>query len=112
MSENAVPAALRTFIDATNRGDSDAFVAAFTEDAVLDDWGRVFRGRAGIAAWNHSDNIGVGSRFELVGLEPTEDAGRVVATLTVTGGGYNGTGPMIFEFRGDRIARLVIAPAD
>jgi ketosteroid isomerase-like protein len=112
VSENAVPAALRTFIDATNRGDSDAFVAAFTEDAVLDDWGRVFRGRAGIAAWNRSDNIGVGSRFELVGLEPTEDAGRVVATLTVTGGGYNGTGPMIFEFHGDRIARLVIAPAD
>jgi hypothetical protein len=111
MSESTpVPVALRAFIDATNSGDSDAFVAAFTEDAVLDDWGRVFHGQDGVAAWNRTDNIGVRSHFELVGLERTDDPGRVVATLKVTGGGYNGTGPMTFEFRGDRIARLVISP--
>jgi hypothetical protein len=32
--------------DATNRGDSAAFVDAFAEDAVLDDWGRTFTGQA------------------------------------------------------------------
>lgn len=106
-----VPTALRAFIDATNSGDSAAFVDVFTHDAVLDDWGRVFHGHDGIAAWNSTDNIGVRSNFELVGLERTDDPARVVATLAVTGGGYNGTGPMTFEFRGDRIARLVIAPA-
>jgi hypothetical protein len=112
MSENtaAIPAPLRTFIDATNRGDSDAFVAAFTEDAVLDDWGRVFHGHHGVAAWNRSDNIGKQSHFELVGIEPVDDPNRVVVTLTVTGNGYNGTGPITFEFRDDQIARVVIAP--
>jgi hypothetical protein len=109
--EPPLPTALRTFIDATNAGDSDAFVAAFTEDAVLDDWGRVFRGHAGIADWNRTDNIGVGSQFDVVGLERTADPHRLVATLRVTGGGYNGTGPITFEFRGDRIARVEIAPA-
>jgi ketosteroid isomerase-like protein len=111
-SNSAVPTALQTFIDATNTGDSDAFVAAFTDDAVLDDWGNVFHGRNGIASWNRTDNIGKQSHFELVSLEPTDDPDRVVATLRVTGNGFNGTGPMTFEFRGDRIARLVISPTD
>jgi len=30
--------------------------------------------------------------------------------LTVTGDGYNGTGPLTFTLDGDRIARLVISP--
>jgi len=34
-----------------------------------------------------------------------------VATLAVTGNGYNGTGPMTFVLDGDRIARLTIVPA-
>ena len=106
----SVPAPLQAFIDTTNRGDSAAFTDVFTEDALLDDWGRVFHGHDGVAAWNRTDNIGKRSHFELVGVEPTDDPDRVVATLTVSGEGFTGTGPMTFEFRGDRIARLVITP--
>ena len=106
----SAPAPLQAFIDATNSGDSAAFVALFTDDAVLDDWGRVFRGRAGVASWDRTDNIGKQSHFELVDLERTDDPNRVTATLKVSGNGFNGTGPMTFEFRDGRIARLVIAP--
>ncbi|WP_433502836.1 nuclear transport factor 2 family protein [Pseudonocardia halophobica] len=105
-----VPAPLQAFIDTTNAGDSAGFVAAFTDDAVLDDWGRKFHGRDGVASWNRTDNIGKRAHFELVGIEPTDDPNRVVATLTVSGGGFNGTGPMTFEFRDGRIASLVISP--
>jgi SnoaL-like domain len=105
-----VPAPLQAFIDTTNRGDSEAFTAVFTEDAVLDDWGRVFHGRDGVAAWNRTDNIGKQSHFDLVGIEATDDPDEVVATLTVSGGGFNGTGPMAFTFRDRQIARLVISP--
>ncbi|MEV2218909.1 hypothetical protein AB0E01_03420 [Nocardia vinacea] len=31
-------AAIQTFIEATNRGDAEAFAAAFTHDADLNDW--------------------------------------------------------------------------
>lgn len=105
-----VPAPLQSFIDATNNGDSAAFVAAFTDDAVLDDWGRVFRGRDGVASWNRTDNIGKRAHFDLVAVHPTDEPDRVIAILRVSGGGYNGTGPMTFEFRDGRIARLVISP--
>jgi hypothetical protein len=37
MTENQLPGAIRDFIDTTNRADSDAFVAAFTDDAYLND---------------------------------------------------------------------------
>jgi hypothetical protein len=105
-----LPAAVQAFVDATNAGDDAAFVAAFTPDAVLDDWGRTFTGHDGIARWNVTDNIGKRSHFEPVSAEPGAGPGEWVVVLTVTGDGYNGTGPMTFTLDGDRIARLVISP--
>ena len=103
----AVPEAIQRMIDATNREDSDAFVASFTGDAFLSDWGREFRGHDGVARWNQSDNIGVRARFTASASrrEGTED----VVTLTVTGDGYNGTGDMRFTVEGDLISRMIIA---
>lgn len=103
-----LPAAIRTFIDATNRGDSDAFVAVFTLDAHLDDWGRGFDGYDGIRSWDRTDNIGTHSHFELVDATTSEKPDTYVVTLKVSGGGYNGTGPMRFELRDGLIARLLI----
>ena len=77
MTENHPPAAIQNFIEATNRGDSDAFVAAFTEDAYLNDWGREFHGHDGVRTWNRTENIGVRSHLELVSAEPGTHAGQL-----------------------------------
>jgi hypothetical protein len=58
------PAAIRAFIDAMNAGDSDAFAAAFTPDATLDDWGRGYAGHAGVRDWDHTDNIGMSGNIK------------------------------------------------
>ncbi len=105
-----LPSAVQVFVDATNAGDTDAFLAAFTPDAVLDDWGRTFTGYDGIARWNVTDNIGKRSHFEPVSAEETDTPGVWTVVLTVTGDGYNGTGPMTFTLDGDRIACLAISP--
>ncbi len=109
MTETEVPDAIRAFIDATNRADSGAFVAGFTTDAFLNDWGREFHGHDGVRSWDRTDNIGVQARFDLVSIEPGPDADSYAVTLTVTGNGYNGTGPMRFDLRDGLIARLVIS---
>lgn len=109
MTSPDLPAPIQTFIDATNRADSDAFVAAFTDDAYLNDWGREFHGRDGVRSWDRTDNIGVQSHFELVEVEPGTDSDSYVVTLTVSGNGFNGTGPMTFRLRDGLIASLRIS---
>lgn len=111
MTKTPLPDPIAEFIAATNAGDSDRFVAVFTDDAVLEDWGRVFHGRDGAASWNESDNIGRRSHFELVECEAGSEPGAYIITVTVSGDGYNGTSPIDFIVRGERIARMTIAPS-
>ncbi|MFE9446361.1 nuclear transport factor 2 family protein [Streptomyces sp. NPDC006602] len=110
MTSIHIPAAIQTFIEATNQGDAEAFAAAFTHDADLDDWGRAYHGRDGVRAWDRTDNIGVQAHFELDAIEAGPSPDTYVATLTVTGNGHNGTGPMTFHLRDGLIASLRITP--
>jgi hypothetical protein len=102
------PTAVQRMIEATNAGDHAAFVAAFTEDAYLEDWGRTFHGHDGVASWDHSDNIGKNTRFEA--LATRQDGRSYVVTLDVRGDGFNGTSDITFEVEGDLIRSLVIKP--
>ena len=103
-----VPSAVQRMIDATNAGDHDAFVAAFAPDAVLVDWGTVFEGAEGIAAWDDSDNIGRKAHFEIADVDQEGDVW--IVTLDVTGGGFNGTSGFRFELADDLITRMEIQP--
>jgi hypothetical protein len=59
--------------------------------------------------WSCRICIGVRSHFELVSAEPGSTPGSYVVTLTVTSDRFNGTGPLNFELRDGRIARLLIS---
>lgn len=101
------PEPIRRFVEATNEGDTEAFLGAFADDAFLSDWGRSFQGREQIARWNQSDNIGVKSHLRIIRIAPAEGSYQV--RIAVTGNGFNGEGDMTFTLDGDRIASLVIA---
>ena len=103
-----IPAAVARMVEATNAGDHAAFVATFTEDAYLEDWGRQFRGHDGVASWDETDNIGKNTRFRIEGAR--QDGDTWVVTLTVSGDGFNGTSDIAFEVEGDRIRSMVIRP--
>ena len=105
-----IPASITAFIDATNAGDSDAFVAAFAEDGSLDDWGRVAQGHAGIRKWDRTDNIGKHSHFELVDIAEEAEPGTFLVHLKVTGNGFNGTSPFRFTLRDGLIQTVAIVP--
>jgi hypothetical protein len=101
------PSAVQRMVDATNAGDTEAFLASFTADAYVEDWGRGFTGRDEIASWNQTDNIGKRAHFEV--LKSTGTAPHYVVTLKVTGGGYNGAGDIEFETAGNLIKRMIIS---
>lgn len=102
----ALEGPIRAMIDATNREDSDGFVAAFADDAVLVDWGREFAGRDRIARWNATENIGVHSRIAVEGVE--HDGDRTIVSVRVSGEGYNGGGAFVFRTGDGRITRMEI----
>jgi ketosteroid isomerase-like protein len=97
---------IETMIDATNRGDSARLLSAFAEDALLTDFGRDFKGKAAIARWNDSENIGTQNNIRVTSVKRT--GSQVSVTIAVTGNGYNGPGTLKFHLEGDTIKRLVI----
>jgi hypothetical protein len=98
---------IRTMIDATNRGDSAAFLKAFAENAVLEDWGRTFSGKSEIAKWNSDENIGTQNHLRVTGVRRT--GMQVHVTVSVTGNGFNGDGTFVFDLGANGIARLAIS---
>lgn len=109
MANVELPSAIRAFIDTTNSGDTEGFVASFTEDAYLNDWGREFRGHDGVRSWNGTDNIGKQSRFSDVSVADGTEPDSYDVTLRVTGNGFNGVGTLNFRLRGGLIQSLVIS---
>ena len=105
----AVPAAIQEFIDATNAGDTERFVAVFTDDAYLNDWGREFHGPDGIRSWDKTDNIGMQSHFDLVSVEPGAVPDEHTVTIKVTSNRFNGTGPFKIQLRDGKVASLVLS---
>ena len=66
MTTFMVPPAVQRVADAINNADTDAFVAAFTPDGLIDDWGRVLRGADGVRQWAQTDAIGAGAKMEIL----------------------------------------------
>ena len=73
-------------IDAANRGDTDAFLACFTSDGVVDDWGREFRGASAIAGWSDKEFIGVHVALTVDATETAE--ADTTVTAQVGGDGF------------------------
>ncbi|GAA1881976.1 nuclear transport factor 2 family protein [Asanoa iriomotensis] len=101
------PAAIAAMIDATNAGDTEAFVASFTDDAYVRDGSREFHGHAGARDWDRTDNIGVGMHFDVLSWS-SSGAEDYVVTIRATSRRFNGTGDMRVTLRDGRIARLEV----
>jgi hypothetical protein len=85
---------------------STAFLDSFTDDGVVDDWGREFHGRKAIAGWNHNEKIGVHSHFTIHRV--IQEGSALAATATVKGDGYHGDSTFTFEVAGDLVSRFTI----
>jgi hypothetical protein len=88
---------VRILIDAADRGDTDAFLAAFTPHrGVVDDWGRKFHGPEEIRRWSDAEFIGKRVTLRVIHFYSTDDA-EIVVIAQVGGDGFNG--PSTFTFR-------------
>ena len=101
-----LPEPVARLIQAANDSDLDAFLAGFTDDGVVDDWGREFAGADAIRSWSDSEFIG--KRVSLDVREAEQDGATTLVTAQVGGDGFNGPSHFSFEVAGDRVARMTI----
>jgi hypothetical protein len=101
-----LPEPVARLLQAANDNDIEAFLAGFTDDGVVDDWGREFAGADAIRSW--SDNEFIGKRVSLDVREAQQAGATTVVTAEVGGDGFNGPSHFSFEVAGDRVARMTI----
>jgi hypothetical protein len=100
------PQPVAMLLAAANDHDTDAFLASFTEDGVVDDWGREFAGADAIRRWSDREFIGVDVTLGVTVVTTSGDA--VTVSAEVGGRGFNGPSHFTFALRGDRVARMTI----
>lgn len=111
-----LPPPIAALIEATNAHDTAAFLASFTEDAVLTDEGNDYRGAAAIKEW--SDRQYIGTQVTLDVTEVDYRDGKIVVTAKVDGNfpkaGLPDPFKMDFHFAIDdaKIAALSMRAAD
>lgn len=108
MPDPIVPGAVAALVDAINRADTDAFVAAFTEDGFVSDWGRVLAGPDGVRSWAGSDAIGAGAQMAI--LTATTEGDTTTTTFSWRSRVFNGESTGVFVIDGDRLSSFTIPP--
>ncbi|GAA2542602.1 hypothetical protein GCM10009860_24320 [Microbacterium mitrae] len=110
MSEMKLPAAVQRVIDAINDGDSDAFVAAFTDSGTIDDWGRLLTGASGLRQWARTDAIGANATMTV--MTAVTHGATTAMRFAWASEVFNGESSGVFEVEGDRVTRFTILEAD
>ena len=107
-----LPHPVAAYIQATNDHDSAAFLASFTEDALVNDVQREFWGKAAIGKWAEREIFGAEVTMEVV--RAVDHYGEAIVTAKLDGT-YDKTGlpdPLLLTFyftlRGDKITKLII----
>jgi ketosteroid isomerase-like protein len=107
-----LPAPITAYVQATNDHDIDAFLASFSEDALVNDVQREFWGKAAIAKWAEREIFGAKVTMEVVNA--VDHYGDLIVTAKLDGN-YDKTGlpdPLLMTFyfmlRSDKITKLII----
>lgn len=108
MTSSSLPHPVQAVVDAINAGDTDAFVAAFTEDGAVDDWGRVLRGRSGQRSWADTDAIGAGAQLTILEANTIDNVTEL--RFTWASRVFNGESSAFVTIDGDRVSLFRIPP--
>ena len=100
------PEPVARLLKAANEHDTDAFLASFTDDGVVDDWGREFQGAEAIRGWSDAEFIGVQVHLDV--REETTQGDETVIGAEVGGNGFNGPSHFTFALRDGLVARMTI----
>lgn len=106
MNRPTLPPPIAEFVAAVNRGDSQAALAFFGADGVVDDWGARHAGAAAIAQWSAREFVG--ARGRLTPTRVSRDGERIVVDAGWASDFYSGDSRFVFTVDGERIREMRI----
>ncbi|MDQ0645193.1 nuclear transport factor 2 family protein [Microbacterium murale] len=109
MTEITLPAPVQALVESINNADTEAFVAAFTPEGFVSDWGTVKAGPEGVRGWAESDAIGAGAKMTVLSADTSGDTTRI--RFGWSSRVFNGESDGIFVVDGDKLASFTIPPA-
>ena len=113
----ALPPVISGYLAASDRGDAEAIVRCFAEDAVVVDEGQEWRGTAAIRRWRDTVATAYDYTVQVTGAKAVGEVGGVEGHdvyLHLEGNFPGGEVDLTdrFALRDGRIARLVIVPTE
>jgi ketosteroid isomerase-like protein len=113
----SLPPVISEYLAASDRGDTEALVRCFAEDAVVVDEGRQWRGTAAIRRWRATAATAYQYTAQVTGAEAlgeADGAGRHDVRVHLDGNFPGGEVDLTdrFALEAGRIARLEIVPAE
>jgi uncharacterized protein (TIGR03067 family) len=81
---NQLPEVANKFVQTTNGNDPAGFIALFSEDAVVDDAGRIIQGRDAIRTWAASDIFAVEVTYRVLEASVDENETKIMAEIDGT----------------------------
>ena len=94
-----LPGPAADYVRTVNKSDPIGFISLFTDDAVVDDAGRIIQGRDAIQAWAASDIFAVHVTFDPLDASGDENNATVTARVDGT---FDRTGlpdPLVMTFQ-------------
>ncbi|MDB5156509.1 MAG: hypothetical protein JWR50_1216 [Mucilaginibacter sp.] len=107
-----LPAVIETFIKATNDHDGNAYIATFTEDALVNDFARNFWGKDQIRNWANKEIIEPKVTFKAD--EIVEHYGDFLITALTDGNYDKSKAPdpiyldYFFTVKNDKIVKMIV----
>ncbi len=101
-----IPPPVDRLVAAINGGDTEAFLALFAEDGVVDDWGSRMVGRAAIRTW--SDRELIGAKGVLTVSKASARGGKATLDGDWKSNFYSGASHFVFTLDGETIREMRI----
>jgi len=108
MADQTLPTVIESLRQAINRGDTEAFLAFFPEDGVVEDWGRRFSGHAAIRGWSDKELIGAKGTLTIAKVLSASPE-KVEVMTDWKSSFFSGTSKFTFTLEGGKVRELRIS---
>ncbi len=108
MTKNSqLPAPVQDFLKSVKDQDSTLFESLLSENIVVDDWGKIIKGKKDTLAFSESHLIKVNAIYEV--SEVKDENGNVLLDGTWKSASFTGPTRFIFELKDNKIQKLIIS---